>query len=435
MRCIAHVVISGACLYGSAYAQFLRVGPFDFNGRARLEGVYSTNVENKRESESTAEREDYYVMLSLDMLGSGAISSTTTAEIDAGLALEKHFNRSDLDNSDRPFGRIEGRTRTELSRVTVLTYAGVERTSASADSLSDKKVFTPGVTSKTRREATETSYGASVGWNRDPFQLQYSYDMTQQRYDREEDQRGDQDEQEFSFDAAMKLRDNLSVKYANERTKTELVNATNAVAPWKTTETVDVDWSLQFWRHPKTTYRFGVEKEDTDTKKGSWDMRHQLMVEDKYEFSRTLRLSFAVIYSQEQQEEEDDIGLTYNAQLEHDLGRTARQSVKVTREAVGTFGTTTSTETTEWTYKFQKEDLFVYGLDFDASASHQSNKPVDPDVPDEVVITYDLTLANRVPISRRLTRTLMYDYSRSDSDLENEPVTEHRFTLRYEYEL
>ena len=41
-----------------ASAQFLRIGPFNFTAKAKLEGVYTTNVEQERPSEATEDRED-----------------------------------------------------------------------------------------------------------------------------------------------------------------------------------------------------------------------------------------------------------------------------------------------------------------------------------------------------------------------------------------
>lgn len=419
-----------------ASGQFLRVGPFDFDAVVRLEGVYTTNVENERKSEATAEREDYYVVLALDMLGRGYLSPRTLAEIDTGVAVEKHFNRPDLDNSDNPFGRIEGRTTTEFSRMRLMTHAGTERSSSSATAIKEQKIFIPGESEKTRREATETDYGAALVWQGDHLTVGYAYDFTRERYARDEFKIGDNDDEEYTFDAMLRLRDDLAITYANKRQRTELVNDPDAAkAPWRTTETIDLVWRLEFWRHPKMAYSVGVEKEDTETKKGDWELRHTFTAEDEYDFSRSLRFSFGATYEMEDEEEDTDISLTYHAQLEHDLGRTARHSIGVLREPVDTFGSTKETDRTEWLYRMSKEDLFIYGLDMVASAKHTTSKPLDPSLEDEVALTYELALGNTVRISRRLSRTLQYEYSREDSDQKSEILDEHRVTLSYQYEL
>lgn len=435
MRPVRLLLLGALLATGTARGQFLRVGPFDFDADVRLEGIYTTNVENERESKATAEREDYYVVLALDLSSTANLSARTTAEVDAGVAVEKHFNRTDLDNSDNPLGRIHGRTSTEIARFIFGTYAGIERSSSSATSTSGSKTFFPGSSAKTRRESTETEYGASLDWDRDPFRIGYAYGFTRERYAKEAFQSGDRDETDLDFKAEVKLRADLSIGYTHEKSRTELVNDPTAPSVWKTTETIDLKWQLDFWRHPRLTYSLAVEKEDTDTKKGEWELLHIFAARDEYDFSRTLHLSFGAMYELEDQEEDTDISLTYDAKLEHELGRTARHAVSVVREPVDTFGSTKDSDRTEWTYEISKEDLFLYGLDLAASVQHTTNKPLDPAIPEESSLQYELSLVNRVDISRRLSRTLMYEYSRDDSDLEDEILDEHRLTLRYQYEL
>ena len=431
------LLLAGAVLLlaGGAQAQFLRVGPFDFDAVVRTEAIYTTNVDNERESKATAEREDYYVVLALDLSSSANLSARTTADIDAGAAVEKHFNRTDLDNSDNPLGRIHGRTSTEMAHFILGTYAGIERSSSSATSTSGGKTFFPGSSSKTRRESTETEYGASLDWERDPFRVGYGYGFTRERFSKEAFQEGDRDETELDFEAEVSLRKDLQISYTHEKDRTELVNNPSAPSDWKTTESIDLKWQLDFWRHPRLTYSLGVEKEDTDTKKGEWELIHTFTARDEYDFSRTLHLSFGAMYELEDREEDNDVSLTYDAKLEHELGRTTRHSISLVREPVDTFGSTKDTDRTELTYDLAKEDLFLYGLDFAARVQHTTNKPLDPDVEEESSVLYELSLVNRVSISRRLSRSLMYEYSREDSDLEDEILDEHRVTLQYDYEL
>ena len=435
MRPLRLLLLGALLSAGTARAQFLRVGPFDFDAVVRLEGIYTTNVDNERESKALAEREDYYVVLALDLSSTANLSARTTADVDAGVAVEKHFNRTDLDNSENPLGRIHARTSTEISRFIFGTYAGIERSSSSATSTSGNKTFFPGSSAKTRRESTETEYGASLDWERDPFRVGYAYGFTRERFSKEEFQVGDRDETELDFEAEAKLREDLSVGYTHEKNRLELINDPAAPSAWKTTETIDLKWQLDFWRHPRLTYSLAVEKEDTDTKKGEWELLHIFSARDEYDFSRTLHLSFGAMYELEDQEEDTDISLTYDAKLEHELGRTTRHAISVVREPVDTFGSTKQSDRTEWTYDITKEDLFLYGLDLAASVQHTTNKPLDPAIPEETSVLYELSLANRVDISRRLSRTLIYEYSREDSDLEDEILDEHRLTLRYEYEL
>ena len=406
------------------------MGPFDFDATARLDAIYTTNVEQERESEASAERKDFYFVLGLEMPGEAVVSPQTTISADAGMAIERHLNRPDLDNSANPFGHISAESSTDFSYLTLRTHAGIERTSTSAESL-----FVPGGGGKTRRESVATEYGAGALWTRDPFTLEYTYDFTSDRYVKEEFQEGDQDQTTLGFMAKVQLMQDADISYRNERMYNELVNETNSTARWKTTENIDVNWRLSLWRRPKVTYSFGLEKQDTNEEDGTWDTRHTLALDDEYEFSRALRLKYGAMYEVEGKKESTDISLTYNALVEQDLGRSVKHSLGVIREPVGTFGSTEDTDRTAWTYNFMKSDLFIYALNFGARVDYTIDKPLDPTVPEEKTTTYELRLDHSVDISRRLHRSLLYEYSWEKSDVNTEVLDEHRVTWRYEYDL
>jgi hypothetical protein len=426
---LAIVVALLASGVSPASAQFLRLGPLDFGARAGLEGIYTTNVEQERESESDADREDFYGILSFDLIGRGDVARSTRLNVDTGIAIEKHVNRPDLDNSESPFGRARIDSETEIGRLVARLFYAYEKTSDSVDD-----TFVPsGKVSKKRDVQSKTEYGGGLLWKRDPLAADFEYSETKERHDEEEFQIGDKDEKNLGYGASVRLRKNLGLSYKMERTKTILVNDPEN-EDWDDTQTITVDWYLQILERPQIRYSFGVEKEDTDEEEGEWEPIHTLTVKDDRQLSPTLHLALDAEYTYEDSPEEDDIGFTYGALLSHDISATARQAFRARREPVSTFGSTTETDSTEFGYNFEKRDLLVYNMTFSASVTYSIDKPLDGSSPEEKTWQYEATLSHTAAISRRLSRQLKYEYSLEESNLIEENLEEHRVSLLYTYE-
>lgn len=411
-----------------ASAQFLRIGPFNFTAKAKLEGVYTTNVEQERPSEATADREDYYLITGLDLASRAEMSPNTALDIETGVTLEKHFKRPDLDNSSDPFGKLRLSALTELGHYTFNVFAGVERTSESAEDTYDPQQR------KKRDVQDKQEYGAVVDWKRSGVSLQGSVDFTSERHADKIFQDADQDEQTWNFMADWRITKTLGLSYSMERTKTELVNNPDANMGWQTTENISVDWMLPILKRPSLTYRFGMEKEDTDQEKGSWEPTHALNLSDAWVLSPVLRLSVGAAYTYEQSPEENDIALTYLVSLEHDIGQTAMQTLTLTREPVRTLGSTADTDNTTVHYNFTKRDLFIYNLTWTLDVEYSRDTPLNSDLGEsETVWTYGTGLTHSRAITRKIERQLTYKYDREDSSLEDEILDEHRVTLSYVY--
>ena len=410
-----------------ASSQFLRIGPFNFTAKAKLEGVYTTNVEQERPSEATADREDYYLITGLDLASRAEMSPNTALDIETGVSVERHFKRPDLDNSTDPFGKLRLSALTELGHYIFNAFGSVERTSESAENTYDPEGR------KKRDVQDQYEYGMGANWKRGGVTLEGSYDFTSERHAQAEFQDADQDEQTLNFLAGWRITKSVGVSYTMERTKTDVINSPDSGAGWLTTETISLDWLLPILKRPSLTYSLGVEKEDTDEEKGSWDPTHTLTLSDAWELSPVLRLGVGASYTYEQNPEANDVALTGLISLEHEIGQTAMQKLTLTKEPVRTLGSTADTDNTTVHYNFTKRDLFIYNLMWTLDIEYMLDKPMDSAAESETTWTYGTGLTHTRALSRKIDRRLAYRYDREDSSLEKEILEEHRVTLSYVY--
>ncbi len=420
--------VTSGLLVSEARAQAaLRIGPFDISPRLKLDAIYTSNVDGERESEAEREREDFYLVFGLDMVASAPISPHTILNLNSGIEIERHFVRDDLDTSQEPFGKLKLSSVTDLKRLKIRGEIGWESTTETAEDV----VFTGGRSGTTRNPSTQYDYGLEVEWNGGPFRAAGSYEFNQVRFDKEAFKDGDKDETVVNYMAGWKVRDNLSLQYDVEHSYQEQINKSDDDPRWKTTENIKIDWRLTLLRRPELTYSFGFEREDTDEKSGQWEPKHELTARDKIQINSRLLFSANATYSYEENPEDEDIAFTYGAELVHDLSRSARQRFSVSREPKETFGSTTDSDSTDYTYEITKKDFLFAGLDAAAAASYEINKPVAG--PEETIFSYELRLQNSVAVSRRLNRTASYTYSWEDSNLVDEFLDEHRVIWSYVY--
>ena len=407
-----------------AMAQFLRVGPFDFYGSADLEGVYSSNVEQERPSEATAERTDYYYVVGLDLSSKATLAPRTTLSLKTGISVEQHEKRPDLNNSSNPFGLLELSSMTELGHYTLNLDASYERTSESAD---DK--YVPGGRKK-RDVSDKYDFAVDLEWKREALKFGLGYSFSRERHDDEEFKDGDEDEYKLTFSALWNMTRRVSLSYDYEHDKDITVNDPECYKGWDDKHNIGLEFMLL--ERPNLTYTFGYEKEEDEGEPGEWEQTHTLMVADSWEFSRTLRASLNASYKHEEQEESNDVAFQYGGMLEHDISRTARHILSVSQEPVDTLGSTADTKKTTVGYLFTKSDLFIYNLNLTAGVTYERDVPKE-EGETEKKWTYDVSLEYVRALTRKLQRTLEYAYHREDSNLEDEILDEHRVTLSFDY--
>lgn len=409
----------------SASAAFLKLGPFEFEAETRAEAVYTTNVEGERPSQETADPEDFYLVWALDLNSSTDFLPATQFNFDTGIAIEKHFNRPDLDNSQAPFGRAQLDFQTEREPLIISGLTRWERTSESVD---DKFVPTElRAGNKSRQVGTDLEYGGAVRWESERLRLGADYSLTQERFDDYEYYEEEQDEETLTYDVGLSLTDFLGLAYKKEYTKKILVNLPDGEGPLEETETYTIDLNQNIWDRPEITYSLGVQREYIDEETDGWEFVHNLTISDEMELSPALKFSGSVNYKHEDNPEEDDIGTTFEGSLEHQLSRRVNQVFTAKREPVDTLGSTQDTDETTYAYSLGIDDFLLPDVAAKFGLEHKISRPVDGEV--ERLRNYTAGISHTVQINSRLSRNISYDYTRETSNLEFDVLEEHRVTF------
>lgn len=409
-----------------ASGQFMRIGPFDFSGKSSLELVYSSNVEQERPSEATAERKDFYGIAALDLNAHGTMTPNTELDIASGISVERHANREDLDNSSRPFGILSLRSGTELGRFKINGLARWQRTSESTEDTYDPR-------RRKKRDVSDTQdYAVEVMWERGGLTLDGGWSFTRERHQDEQYQDDDSDKTQVSFDARWRVTPRVSLVYSFLNEKEDYVNQTNVYRGWDERHNIGVE--LKLLERPTLTYSFLYEKEEDEGVMGEWEKTHTVAITDTRDLTRALSLTFSAAYTREEQEEANDVDFVYGATLRHELSRTAEQTFSATRQPAETLGSTKDTTKTTYGYSFRKDDLFIYHLALRLNITYEIDDPLEAGLETEKKWTYDVALDYKRKLTRHLQRVLSYLYHREESNLEEEVLDEHRVTLRFDYE-
>lgn len=422
------LLVYGALLLPAA-AQFMRLGPFDLDLNTSLQGIYTTNVDGARKSESELEREDYYIVWSLGSRLAGPTTPTSELNFDTGLSVEKHFVRDDLDTVSDPFGNATLTHDVELGRFELPTVASFRRENTQ-DQDETTRIYFPGQQRQRVVQDTRT-FNQGVLYSFDPIRLNARYSYVETRYADDAFQIGDENSTTLGFGGAWDVLQvggerRLTATYDYSRDKTDLINRLEGAGSGEWQERQSLGLTLQILTRPNLTYTLAYVKDDDD----DWRATHTAAISDQWDLSPTMILDASARYTIDEEERDDEVSFVYNVGLSHEIDDTLRHNFRVTREPRGTFGSTADTDTTAYTYTISKAGLFFANLAWNFSWSHEINKPQGPEAgPTERITRYTSALVHSRAMSRRLTRSLAYLYSYETSNLEDEPIEEHRFTI------
>lgn len=413
----------------------MRLGPFDVDALTSLNLIYTTNVEGQRKSEAEREREDWYLVWSLSLNMAGPTTPTSDLTLSSSTSIEKHFIRDDLDTSRDPFGDILLTHDLELGRFDLPTRLQFRRQNMQDDD-GTTRIYFPGQR-KERIVQDTRSFSQGVNWRYEGLSLNANYRYQQYRYQEEEFQIGDEDQETMLFGASWSFlqwrnRDAVRLFYTYSREKTDLINRPDAPGSgeWETDQSYGLGLNILIFERPELTYTMSRDKrEDED-----WRVVHTFSLSDSWELSSVMLLDANARYTIDEQPRDDDIAFVYNVGLNHEVSRTLRHSIRMTREPVDTFGSTTDTDSTTVSYRISKTDLFFADITFNGGVVWQRNKPQGEDAgPTEETTAYTAGLTHSTAVSRRLNRNVSYVYRWTKSNLDDEPIDEHRVTLGFTF--
>lgn len=456
--------LSWACLAlvlvpGSVFAQSFRLGMIDWFLQAKTEVGYDSNVDDAypEEQDSFRERADFYWMPGLTLRSAPLVMAPrTTYNLNAGIAYQDYFTRSDLDtalyNAQLSFQTATPR----------LTLGGMGGTDYSADGIAES--YVPGGVGRDPTLTHMANAFATLLYR--ALRLESRVDFTSERHDLEKYWDGDQDETILFAGAQLNPLTKLALNASWQETITlltlsgEETDETKYAAgstlnlfswgglfyTWEQTITLDPNDQateetvstfgltgtipVELIRHPKITYALGMsyeeeETEETGVTEKSWEPTHTITASDDFQLSRTLRLSGSATWQsdlagnaiwQQNDIDSDEISFIYNVMLEHQLAAKVQHSLTFTQEPEPTFGSTTDTKTTTYAYDFKWGDLLVKGLDMNFNASYEESTPLEEAAETEQTTLLTFGLTHTRPLSRKLSRIITYQYTWEDSN-------------------
>ncbi len=427
-------VIAFCCSNLTASAVFLRLGPFEVNDMVlKLEGIYTDNVEGKRPADyGGLESTDYYGVLSLNLAANAQLNRHLSVNLDLfNFGYERHVIRKDLDDISRggPLGTIHLDTNVKKSHYELVLFANHESTYEE-----ETAQFRPAALPKrTLRYVNEV--GATLSWRTDRLSWNAGAKHSMERYADKDFEAGDNDSTELSFGTRYTFSQRFAALYDYKRNREVLIHvATNSIAKFSGwDESQDLGLETTLLERPKLAYTLGLHKETTQGVPIDWELTHKLSLAETWDY-RVLKLTAAAQYTHAKEKGVNDVGFTYGFLVDHQVSSTIREQLSLTREPVSTFGSSAETDNTTVGYRFEKKDLFLYNMNLSLGVQYTRDEPMSPPgALIEKTWTYNVHVEQTRALSRKLQRTLAYDFSLEDSNVENELLKENRVTLTYAY--
>ena len=438
--CCALAVVFSWSASAQAPLENLVIGPLRLNKSVFVDLTGSTNVDGiskKAAKEQGVDREDVYMTYGFRFGISGTVYPDIDLNFNTDLSRERHFVRTDLnDDGEIPFlgnaSFLFNRSRGHLRYGIGLTHrATTER--------DKQEVFVPEARRQTAvREIEQVSDARlNLGWTRGKFSLDGDYQYSMTRFNKEFAD-GDQNEQTLGFSAQQQLNQIFSLSLTHTLNKTEEVGLANPVdTGWEKTTSALVNMKLL--RRPSLTYSVGFEKEDSAGSTGQWDQIHNVNLSDTRSIGSNIHLQGSGTYSYETQPEADDITFVYTFSASHQMPHGFSQTLTLTREPVSTFGSTTDSDQTTYSYSLNKSQLFLINMSASLSAQREITKPKTSQgesEPEETLDEYifNLNWTGGKQLGRWLSLKRDYQYIYTDSSDEGQ-YDEHRVTLGLEAQL
>lgn len=444
-------------------AQTFRLGSFDLFLTGKAEVGYDSNVDDNypEEVDPDFQQGDFYWMPGLTLRsGSVPMRPSTTVNLLAGIAYQDYFVRNDLDTE---LWNANLRFQTAHPRLTLGGGVGSEYTVEA-----NQEKYYPGGASYDPRRTDLAELLAS--WKYRALRLEASANYSSERHYYEKYQPDDQDETILMAGAYWSPINKLNLFYTWKNTETILIETdeeeNETVSTWnadlrlfqwgglfytrertvtttqpsgdeteETKNTFGISGSMpaSFIPHPKITYSLAIQYEETENTTGeveeTWEPVHTITVSDELQISKTVLLSGNATWNNDV--DADDVEFQYNLSLAQKIGARAQHVLTFTQEPEPTFGSTTDTKSTTYSYAFSVNDLIFYNLSMRIEALYEEETPLDEeDALTEGTTTLTFGLNHTRQLSRKLSRVLAYVYTWENSNFHDYGAKE-KYLLTY----
>ncbi|MBR6022829.1 MAG: hypothetical protein IK066_10500 [Kiritimatiellae bacterium] len=389
-----------------------RFAGLDFTLSGSLAINYSSNVDQAypEEEKENYSKDDFYLVPSLTLSAAPVrLNPKTSLSFGATAGYEKYFERKDLDTETYAANIALS---SALRYLSLNAAASVERSTEN----SEDETYKPGGYSRDPQETQDVSFGATWAFNR--LTVAFTTDYNRERHDYEEYKSSDQDEFTWDLNVNFALSSWFSAYYTHSYDWTHTI-----LDDTKETEIEDdfgIAFNGSFGRHPQITASVAMEKETGNKIEDGkdWKPVFNLSITDAYDITKYLSVAAGLSWSDDK--EEDEVSFTYNASITHRLPPYITQSLAFSCEPLDTFGSDAETESTTFTYSLGINPFFIKGLSFNGSAEYAIDKPLDKSSPTERTTTFNAGLSHARALSRKLSRTLSYNYTWENSNFHHD---------------
>ncbi|MBP5787332.1 MAG: hypothetical protein J6Y19_05915 [Kiritimatiellae bacterium] len=409
-----------------AQATVYRFAGLDFTLSGSLAINYSSNVDQAypEEEKENYSKDDFYLVPSLTLAAAPIrLNPRTALTFGATAGYEKYFERKDLDTETYDVNLGLSST---LRYVSLNLAANFQRSTEN----SEDETYKPGGYSRDPQETQD--FSAGVAWNYGRLSANFTADYSIERHDYEEYQSSDQDEFTWDFTLNLALTSWSSLYWTHSYDWTHTI-----LDDTKETEIEDdfgISFTGSFGRHPQISGSVAMEREQGNKVEDgkNWKPVFEISVTDSYDLTKYVSISGGLTWSDDK--EEDEVSFTYNASLTHRMPPYITQTFAFSCEPLETFGSDAETESTSYTYSLSISPFFIRGLAFNGGVEYAIDKPLDKSSETEYTTTYNAGLAHTRPLSRKLSRTLSYNYTWENSNFHHDGANEeHLVTYQLNY--
>jgi hypothetical protein len=430
----------------TASAQFLKVGPIIFNSSLNNSWILSSNVNGiseKEAEEQGLDREDFYTTYGFSISANSSIYPDIKLTASTSASWEEHF----IQDRNAPGATLPflGNSSFNLSR-SIGHYNWTLNLTHAANTTRDKTqvpFYVPGNELLIRDIIQSSGAATSVGWNRKEITANLNYSWNQLLHT-EEFSQGDSRSQNYGLSLTFSPWERFSMNYGYTSSKADLLGREPPLeGDWLQTQSLSA--SYRILERPSLTYTAGFEKEDDRLVIGKWEPNHSWALSDGRSVTETIDYTVNATYTFDENPEEDDINFVYGASINHSVTRNLKHALNLNRTPVETFGSTVATDTTSIGYTVNLASPIIRGASANFGAFYSRNE-LRGEAADGLVIggaspvektmdyTASLTKSAPIPLSRKLTGSIIYSYLFTSSDA-RDAYDIHSITLTLGYQL